>query len=261
MSVDRDANGFPVLMEASHVALPLKPRTTDPARDRSAPAQKSVPTGAAADYHELSRRHDAVREAAREFEPFNEQDVKEWLKGKTNRVLSDAEVASFAADVRKQQLTDLIDVLDQNERGALRGRRHVKVRAPRGYILKTLKSLTDDELRSVASRLKAKGWDAKALKGLQGKMPEDRQGVFDNLSDNDSGIDIYDLEFVVSVEDKASPAFEHLAQMMKSIPVPVVNVQPPNITIEPQIIVQAPEPRPLLIKRDDKGLLSSVEPQ
>lgn len=269
-----DARGFPVLLEANNTLLPSKPRTVDTGRDRGTPTptsgegstgstKASPPTSqaAGAKHDEWSRRHDAVREAAREFETFNTQDVKEWLKGKTNRVLSDAEVASFAVDVRHQQLTDLVDVLDQNERGALRGRRHVKVRAPRGYTAKTLNSLTDDELKHVASRLKAKGWDDKALKGLRGKVPEARQGVFDNLADTDEVLVLDDA--IIMPHPQSPPTFEQLAEMMTKMPAPVVNVQPPavEVKVEPQITVQTPEPRPLVVKRDAKGLLASVEPQ
>lgn len=107
---------------------------------------------------ELARRRDAVREAAREFEPLSGQDLLERLKGTTTRDLTPAEISSFGADVHRQVLDDLVDVVDQGTRGVKRERRTVRVKAPRGYRVTTIKRLSVDELQDVRSRLSARGW-------------------------------------------------------------------------------------------------------
>lgn len=134
-----------------------------------------VPSDGVSD-DELSRRRDAVREAAREFETLDDQDIRERLRGVTNRALSEDEVSQFTADVRQHQLDDLVDVLDQRTRGKRRGRRTVRLQAPRGYVRKTLNALTDDERAGMTARLRARGWSQAevtdlALKHLKGKLP------------------------------------------------------------------------------------------
>jgi hypothetical protein len=143
----RDADGFPVLRRATPVQLD----DADPPR----PAVQAQPTPLSSEH---DRRRDAVREAAREFEPLSDQDVRERLRGVTNRPLTEAEVASFAADVAAQVLDDLVDGLDQMLRGRMRRRRTVRLAMPRGYIRKALNDRTDPELSSIADRLVARGW-------------------------------------------------------------------------------------------------------
>lgn len=128
-----DAGGFPVLQG---------PRKPPPAPDDL----------------ELARRRDAVREAAREFESLSSQDLLERLKGTTTRDLTPAEISQFGADVHQQVLDDLVDVIDQNTRGVLRRRRTVRVAAPKGYRVMTIKGLSADELVNVRDRLAARGW-------------------------------------------------------------------------------------------------------
>lgn len=150
LAVDRD--GFPVLLAEPVVEEPK----SEPAPGLHAPP-KGIESG------EWDRRTDAVRAAAREFETFTAQDAREWLKGTTKRELSDQEVEAFVTDVRSQVVSDMVDILDQGQRGILRGRRTVRVTAPKGYTRKTLASLTDDELAQVKDRLVARGWTDKQV--------------------------------------------------------------------------------------------------
>lgn len=146
MRMVKDSHGFPVLM--AELPTPKSGEGTTPAQDRQRPSTD-----------EAARRRDAVREAAREFEKLTPQDMRERLKGATSRPLAMDEIAAFTADVRAAQLDDMVDVLDQVTRGRLRGRRTVKLTAPRGYVKKTLNDMTDDELVELAARLRARGWD------------------------------------------------------------------------------------------------------
>lgn len=148
LAIDND--GFPVLLADK----PVEPEVT-------APGLHVAPKGI--DGSEWARRQDAVRAAAREFESFKTQDAREWLRGVTKRALTDQEVASFVADVDTQVVSDLVDVLDQQQRGVLRGRRTVRVIAPRGYMRKALASLSDEQLSEVKDRLLARGWNQKQV--------------------------------------------------------------------------------------------------
>jgi hypothetical protein len=141
--VEIGPGGWPVLR--------MPTRLAEPARE----PEQAVATPLSS---EVDRRRDAVREAAREFEPLSDQDVRERLKGVTNRPLTEAEVASFTADVAAQVLDDLVDALDQMLRGRKRRRRTVRIVVPRGYLRKALNDRTDAELSSLAGRLAARGW-------------------------------------------------------------------------------------------------------
>lgn len=160
-----DEQGFPLLLINGGPPAPAsdpKPAAEPPATGLHAP-----PSGITQD--EWDRRADAVRDAAREFEVFSSQDAGEWVKGRTQRTLNATELEQFTADVRQQVITDLSDILDQTERGKLRLRRTVRVSAPRGYVRKTMKSLTGAELASMTSRLQARGWTSAQLAGLAAK--------------------------------------------------------------------------------------------
>lgn len=143
--LELDEAGYPVLLEDVQVI--------DSKVGSSSPEASSLGS-----LLELARRRDAVREAAREFEDLSDQDIKERLKGVTNRELSDNEIAIFREDVRSQVLDDLVDVLDQSTRGRLRSRRTVRVVAPKGYRRKTLNGLSEAERSEIEERLRARGW-------------------------------------------------------------------------------------------------------
>lgn len=159
MTIMRDEHGFPIL----RLAAPM-PSSSDPTKvdDQS----RMRPSG-----DESGRRRDAVREAAREFETISDQDARERLRGVTIRPLATDEISAFVADVRAQQVDDMVDVLDQLVRGRLRARRTVRLMAPRGYVKRTLGALDDDELVGLAGRLRARGWDDDMVShGLAGRV-------------------------------------------------------------------------------------------
>jgi hypothetical protein len=142
-----DTAGYPVLLAVSTSTASPKPESV----------VISKPS-ASIDPLEVARRGDAVRDAAREFEELSEQDLRERLRGATSRELTAAEVSRFKENVRAQVLDDLVDVLDQNRRGKLRSRRTVRVVAPRGYLRKAQRGLSESERSDVEERLRARGW-------------------------------------------------------------------------------------------------------
>lgn len=158
--LELDEAGFPVLLEdANKTASSVGSTASDPT-----PVTESL---------EFTRRRDAVREAAREFEDLSDQDIKERLKGVTNRELSDNEIALFRQDVRAQVLDDLVDVLDQSTRGKLRSRRTVRIVSPKGYRRKTLNGMSEDERSEIKDRLQARGWtehDVLSVLGIANKL-------------------------------------------------------------------------------------------
>lgn len=188
--IARDERGFPIFLQAGPGVDVPTTRSGNPAhvpagqpgggrfgkRTKVDEAVSTRGTGGVTP-EELARRFDAVREAAREFEVFNQQDVMEWLRGRINKPFTQAEVDAFLADVRSQQLADLVDVLDQNERGSKRGRRHVRVTAPKGYTRKLLGALEDTEIQMLVTRLRARGWNDSQVKGLASRLPLSRREI------------------------------------------------------------------------------------
>lgn len=121
---------------------------------------------------EWARRQDAVREAAREFEDLTAQDLRERLRGATSKPLSDQDLEQFRVDVRAAALDDLVDVLDQTVRGKLRGRRTVRIHAPRGYVVRIVKTLSKIEADEVDSRLRSRGWtDKQVQESFTSRLP------------------------------------------------------------------------------------------
>jgi hypothetical protein len=169
-SIQLDDQGFPVMMAEPDAAPPSRRQGSGegvgPARP--APTPSARPSTVAHD--EWARRQDAVRDAAREFEDLSTQDIRERLRGLTSKPLSDEDLEQFRVDVRAAAMDDLVDVLDQNARGKDRGRRTVKVKAPRGYTRKIINSLDDQEREAVRARLLARGLTKKQLDGVLPKV-------------------------------------------------------------------------------------------
>lgn len=116
---------------------------------------------------ELGMRRDAVRDAAREFDQMTGADAQEFLAGRV-RDMSKVDLQQFVNMVRQQRLDDLADILEQQMRTALskgRGRRTVKVQAPRGYTRRVFAGLTDDEVVDVAIRMERRGFSEDEIRG------------------------------------------------------------------------------------------------
>lgn len=129
---------------------------------------------------EWNRRMDVVRSAAREFDEQSLEDVREFLKGKTKRELSENELEEFLEDMKRQRVSDLIDVLDQSIRRGLalrqRGKRTVKVVPPKGWARRSLAGLSNMDIAEIHRRLQARGLSEEELDShLIKRFPEDRQ--------------------------------------------------------------------------------------
>lgn len=217
--IQKDSSGYPLLL-AEKPKQPVAKTPPTPTASTTRPA--NVPP------LEWDRRHDAVRSAAREFETFKEQDVAEHLKGKTTRPLTPAEAQQFVADVRSHSIADLVDVLDQNERGLLRGRRMVRVNAPKGYIRKMMNGLHAGEIDQVKQRLVARGWTDKQIKSLDSRFPESPEAAPETLK--------------MSISDEIPSS---IAEMLAAIPAPVVHIAPSP-------------PRELKVIRDSRGVIDVI---
>jgi hypothetical protein len=161
--VSIDAHGFPVMLAERKPEPPKVEPTPD----------------------EVARRRDAVRDAAREYDRPKAQDIKERLRGVTNRPLTADEVDSFTSDVHVQRMDDLVDALDQRHRGSQRGRRTVRIQVPRGHVRRAINELDDDQLRQLSDRLKARGWSQDMVsRHVGGHLTERRKAAFDPASSN-----------------------------------------------------------------------------
>lgn len=110
---------------------------------------------------EYARMFDAVREAAREFDNPQEGDIRDFIKGRANAP-DQVDIQQFLQQVVEQRKNDLVDLLDQSMRSSgplSRGRRKVRLSAPRGYMRRLVGSLDEDQLAEVMHRLEAMGHD------------------------------------------------------------------------------------------------------
>lgn len=119
-------------------------------------------------WEEWSRRGDAVRTIAREFDEVDHGDIREFLTGRTTRELSDEEVGQIQHDVVAHRVRDIADILDEQLRSSSdrlkRARRTVRVQAPRGWLKKAFNSLDERAVGQVAARLMQRGFDADTVK-------------------------------------------------------------------------------------------------
>lgn len=209
---------------------------------------------------EFARFLDAVRDAAREFDTPDIGDIRDFLAGRArNPAQVDAE--GFLRAVIEQRVNDVVDMLDTALRrdGILpRGRRRVMLRAPRGYLKRTLNQMDPAILAQIEHRLIAMGHNEKDVDTfLRGRVPEEKanqkEEVKKTFQASEEWLD--QAVRVAMVERPEKNDVELAASVAKSIaenlPQPVVNVNP--------VINVVPKPmRRELIRDPETGLATSI---
>ena len=176
------ADGEPVLaLEGASVRLPVRsgnPYRQQAGRFGSGPGQtdrrkgardRRLPPVAGQGRRSLDRqrpdvirRRDAVVDAARSIEDLsNKQSLTDFVRRRWagTRALTSMDIQSFVDDVRAQRLEDVVDTLDNRVReGVLKKNDSIRVSFPRGWVKRTIRGLSDDEVASVLDRLRARGW-------------------------------------------------------------------------------------------------------
>jgi hypothetical protein len=125
----------------------------------------------------FEKRHDIIREAAREMDKMGAGDAKDFLKGRVAD-LSSINIDLFLRDVHAQRLDDLVDIFDTQLRNKVasmsRARRFVRVAAPKGWTNRVFAGLDDAQVVKLVTRLEGKGWDPKDLvKNVIGKISDE----------------------------------------------------------------------------------------
>lgn len=161
-----DAHGAPVLLVADTVEWAL-----------------SEPDPAEGSDH---RRRDAVADAARTLDDLSSAGVGKLARQRWrgDRAITPEDVDSFSRDARAQRVHDVVDALDHRIRRAVNGRagsKQMHVSIPRGIARKSIAALDGEEMKTVFSRLRDRGWSDAQIKrhGIRRLDSEDRrlQGI------------------------------------------------------------------------------------
>jgi hypothetical protein len=159
-----DKGGYPILVKSDIILADAV--VVEPEVDDTPPLERSVKPDDVS-WEEWSRRQDAVRTIAREFDEVDQGDVREFLQGRTSRDLSDEEVAQIQHDIRAHRVGDITDVLDNQLRNTVdqmkRARRTVRVSAPKGWMNRAFKNLDQKGVEQVAARLVSRGHDTETI--------------------------------------------------------------------------------------------------
>lgn len=129
---------------------------------------------------DVTRRRDAVVDAARTLEDLNPAGVEAFVRTRWRgtKVLEQADIDAFATDAAAQRTHDVVDALASRvRRGVLGiGERHVRVDLPRGWVRRALRAMSDDEIAQASQRLVDRGWtDEQVAKALKTYRPEIRR--------------------------------------------------------------------------------------
>jgi hypothetical protein len=212
---------------------------------------------------EHMRMMDAVREAAREYDTPTEADIREFVAGRAKDP-SKVDIQKFLELTMDQRQADLIDLLDNHLRqtGPMkRGRRKVRISAPRGYLRRLMRNMDSDSIAQVTLRLKSMGHDEETVKELLTRKQGSKKTVeveekIAAMSESDNWTTDA-IEFVGdSWEDHENPSevmdvdpVEMAQRIASNLPQPVINVT-----------VQAPKNGKKIVKRNPQtGLIESVE--
>lgn len=252
----RDENGTPVLLLAdvpsagvSNISTTQKSgnKAHDARSGKFGVTSGKKPKQQPADSKELHRMLAAVRDAAREFDNPSEGDLREFLKGRAahpDRV----DIQNFMEQVKQQRLVDLADMLDQQFRSTgpmKQGRRKVRVSAPRGFVRKSLRNLTPDDVSHIGHLLITRG-----------HSEEEVSKFFADKGYNDV---TFSAEYDFTVEDVEvmSEAAEQRGELHFTAALREAIAELPA----PQITIQVPEPKPrrVLVERDpETKLIKSI---
>jgi hypothetical protein len=269
-----------VLFEATAVADPPEAETEPPAGgnapgEDAQPPEGQVPSERITStkpedvpWEEWHRRSEAVRSMAREFDEVDHGDIRDYLEGRTTRELTDEEVGQIRHDVTAQRVADITDILDEQLRSTMeqmkRGRRTVRVQAPRGWMRRAFGSLDERAVGQVVARLIDRGHDSDAIKKKvlsRVKDDEVRASLEKKLDDGHLKIEFTDtplLSAPYSVATSAglsqTDAMAFALHMAESI---ASNVKTPDINIEIPVNVGSTTKR---IVRDDQGFVKEIVP-
>jgi len=248
-------NGFPVLLADVPSAGVNTISTTQKSGNRAHDARsgkfgvtKGKKPPAPADSKELHRMLAAVRDAAREFDNPSEGDLREFLKGRAAHP-DKVDIQNFMEQVKQQRLVDLADMLDQQFRATgpmQRGRRKVRVSAPKGYVRKALNNLTPDDVSHLGHLLIARGHDqAEVAKFFADKGYKDIQFSAEYE---------FDLEDMATMTDAAEKRGElNFTDALRA----ALSELPP-----PQVVVNIPEPKPrevMVVRDPETKLIERIE--
>jgi hypothetical protein len=174
-----DDKGFPVILadvpNSGAATVDADAASGNPRHDTASgkftegggkPEEEIVPPNTD-DVQAYLRQRDAVRDIAREMDELASGDIQDLLAGRLTRPLTEEEIVGFLANVRQQRIDDLVDMLDWQFRNLIenvkRGRRRVRLTAPRGWVRKVFNSMSDEEVLSVINRLEARGHSRESL--------------------------------------------------------------------------------------------------
>lgn len=118
-------------------------------------AKGGAPTS---DQLEIDRKYDQVRIAARSLDGVDIETVKSHLASASNRKLTPQEVNEFYSLVRRQIISDLVTVYDQQKRGNKFG-----LNPDQSWKSARISSLSPEEKNNFRARMNALGWSNKEL--------------------------------------------------------------------------------------------------
>lgn len=268
-----DDEGFPILLAdvAPSGVAKIDPNTKsgndahDTRSGKFAPKAGKAPDLARAtpnvDPLELARMRDALRDAARELELPNEDDIREFLAGRAKNP-GQVDVPGFLRGVQEIIKDDVVDALDNQLRSAGKLRRGVRVAMPRGRLKRTLNGMTPEGIAEIMHRLEARGHDAKDLdryfssrvKANADEVKKAREGI--------AASEVWEadwLEFVdaseardeaISPQEVMQFAARFASEVARNIPAPVINVEVP---------ITMPTGKKKIVRDPKTGLVEAVE--
>lgn len=256
---------MPIYFDERGVRLADAPgAVADPPPAEEASVQAKEGDSSATSKTEQMRMMDAVREAAREYDTPTEGDIREFIKGRAKDP-SKVDIEKFVELTMEQRQDDLIDLLDNllRSQGPLkRGRRKLRVSAPRGYLRRLMRSMDTDSIAQVSLRLQSMGHSEEEITSFfTKKFGEEKMAEVISRKAEMSGSDNWTADGLYLTEEwddegdfdqldlgfRQSPA-EMAEKIASNLPQPVINVT-----------VQAPKSGKKIVKRNpETGLIESV---
>ena len=214
---------------------------------KTSPKQTTAPANT--DPLEFSRMLDAARDAARELDSWDEDDIRSFIQDRANSP-DNVDIAAFMKQVDEQRKTDVVDLITQKI-GSKKNK--IKISASAATLKGLMRGLDTEALNEVYTRLEAKGFKRSEITsnlGASGKADEVARRQKDvSTSDNRwQGETSFFEAIEVAVPSDAVFTQAQIVEMFGQIPQPVINVA-----------VEIPKGTKKVKRNPETGLVESIE--
>ena len=210
---------------------------------------KATPAPANTSQVEYSRMLDAARDAARELDSWDEDDIRAFVQDRANSP-DQVDIQAFMKQVDEQRKTDVVDLLTQKIQSR---KSKIKISASASTMKGLMQGLDTEAINEVYTRLEAKGFQRgqiTSVLGTDAKADEVKRRQKDVSTSENRWQGHTDFFEAIEVPVPSDAVFTQpqIVEMFGQMPQPIINVA-----------VEVPKGTKKIHRNPETGLVESIE--